>query len=236
MAKKKEENPYLGGSINAGKMNNINQYAKEVASDPEALKTYRENEAEKTAQTIKELETMTEKPNVTPVANAAKAMDLSRSDDQVVPYANQNAPSVVANRELNYNAAKAKNAAAQKELEELEAIDATSTENIAPTEDEIAERKKIADGVAQNKAQTQAAQAAPATSGTPSASVNVQANGGGNSNAFGKSYSARSAGVTGYEVVNLDNESQTKTSQDTTSKQTTVGNQNTKYKRITRYN
>ena len=229
MAKKKEENPYLGGSINAGTMNNINQYAKEVASDPEALKTYRENEAEKTAQTIKELEAMTQKQNVTPVANTsnAPAMDLSRSDNQSVPYANQNAPSVVANRELNYNAAKAKNTAAQKELEELEAKDATPTENVAPTEDEIAERKKIADGVAQNKAQTPATPAASVTSGAPSTSVNVQANGAGNSNAFGKSYSARSAGVTGYKVVNLDNESQTETNQDTTSKQTTVGNQET---------
>ena len=132
MAKKKEENPYLGGSINVGKMNNINQYAKEVASDPEALKTYRENEAKKTDQTIKELEAMTQKPNVMPVANVsnAPAMDLSRSDDKGVPYVNQNAPSVVANRELNYNAAKAKNAAAQKELEALEAKDATSTDRV----------------------------------------------------------------------------------------------------------
>ena len=227
MAKKKEENPLIGGSINAGTMNNLDQSAKDLVNNPEALKTYRENEAEKRDQTIKELEAMTQKPNVMPVANAsnAPAMDLSRSDDQKVPYANQNAPSVVANRELNYNVSKAKNAAAQKELEELEAMDTTSTENIAPTEDEIAERKKIADGVAQNKAQTPASPAASVNSG--GASVNVQANGAGNSTAFGKSYSARSAGVTGYKVVNLENESETKTNQDTTSKQTTVGNQET---------
>ena len=225
MAKKKEENPLIGGSINAGTMNNLDQSAKDLVNNPEALKTYRENEAKKKDQTIKELEAMTQKPNVMPVANAAPAMDLSRSDDQRVPYVNQNAPSVVANRELNYNAAKAKNAAAQKELEELEAMDATSTENIAPTEDEIAERKKIADGVAQDKAQTPASPAASVNSG--GASVNVQTNGTGNSNAFGKSYSARSAGVTGYKVVNLENESQTNTNQDTTSKQTTVGNQET---------
>ena len=229
MAKKKEENPLIGGSINAGTMKNLDKHARDLASNPEALKTYRENEAQKEAQTIKELEAMTQKPNVMSEANASKApaMDLSRSDDQRVPYANQNAPSVVANRELNYNASKAKNAAAQKELEELEAKDATSTENIAPTEDEIAERKKIADGVAQNKAQTPASPAASVASGTPSASVNVQANGAGNSTAFGKSYSARNAGVTGYKVVNLENESETKTNQETTSKQTTVGNQET---------
>ena len=143
MAKKKEENPLIRGSINAGIMNNLDQHAKDLVNDPEALKTYRENEAEKRDQTIKELETMTQKPNVRPVANAsnASAMDLSRSDDQGVPYANQDAASVIANRELhsNYSAAKAKakNAAAQKELEALEAIDATSTENMAPTEDEI---------------------------------------------------------------------------------------------------
>ena len=115
--------------------------------------------------------------------------------------------------------------AKKEELEELEAMDNTSTENIAPTEDEIAERKKIADGVAQDKAQTPASPAASVNSGA--ASVNVQANGAGNSNAFGKSYSGRSAGVTGYKVVNLDNESKTETNQDTTSKQTTVGNQET---------
>ena len=154
-------------------------------------------------------------------------MNLSRIDDAGIPYVAPNAPAVVANRELNYNAAKAKNTAAQKELEELEAKDATSTENIAPTEDEIAERKKIADGVAQNKAQAPASPAASVASGTPSASVNVQANGAGNSTAFGKSYSARNAGVTGYKVVNLDNESQTETNQETTSKQTTVGSQET---------
>ena len=229
MAKKKEENPLIGGSINAGTMKNLDKHARDLASNPEALKTYRENEAQKEAQTIKELEAMTQKPNVMSEANASKApaMDLSRSDDQRVPYANQNAPSVVANRELNYNAYKAKNEAAQKELEELEAKDAISTENIAPTEDEIAERKKIADGVAQNKAQTPASPAASVASGTPSASVNVQANGAGNSTAFGKSYSARNAGVTGYKVVNLENESETKTNQETTSKQTTVGNQET---------
>lgn len=229
MAKKKEENPLIGGSINAGTMKNLDKHARDLASNPEALKTYRENEAQKEAQTIKELEAMTQKPNVMSEANASKApaMDLSRTDDQGVPYANQNAPSVVANRELNYNASKAKNEAAQKELEELEAKDATSTENIAPTEDEIAERKKIADGVDQNKAQTPASPAASVASGTPSASVNVQANGAGNSTAFGKSYSARNAGVTGYKVVNLENESETKTNQETTSKQTTVGNQET---------
>ena len=154
-------------------------------------------------------------------------MNLSRIDDAGIPYVAPNAPAVVANRELNYNAAKAKNTAAQKELEELEAKDATSTENVAPTEDEIAERKKIADGVAQNKAQAPASPAASVASGTPSASVNVQANGAGNSTAFGKSYSARNAGVTGYKVVNLDNESQTETNQETTSKQTTVGSQET---------
>ena len=229
MAKKKEENPLIGGSINAGTMKNLDKHARDLASNPEALKTYRENEAQKEAQTIKELEAMTQKPNVMSEANASKApaMDLSRSDDQRVPYANQNAPSVVANRELNYNASKAKNEAAQKELEELEAKDAISTENIAPTEDEIAERKKIADGVAQNKAQTPTSPAASVASGTPSASVNVQANGTGNSTAFGKSYNARRSGVTGYEVVNLENESETKTNQETTSKQTTVGNQET---------
>ena len=103
-------------------------------------------------------------------------------------------------------------------------------EELKPIEvatDDAAERQRIADGIAQDKAQTHAAQAAPATSGTPSASVNVQANGAGNSNAFGKSYSARSAGVTGYKVVNLENESKTETNQDTTSKQTTVGDQKT---------
>lgn len=229
MAKKKEDNPLIGGSINAGTMNNLDKHAMDLASNPEALKTYRENEAKKEAQTIKELEAMTQKPNVMSEVNASKApaMDLSRSDDKGVPYANQNEPSVVANRELNYSGAKAKNAAAQKELEELEAKDATSTENIAPTEDEIAERKKIADGVAQNKAQTSAPPAASATSGTPSVSVNVQANGAGNSTAFGKSYSASKKGVTGYKVVNLENESQTDTNQETTSKQTTVGSQET---------
>ena len=117
--------------------------------------------------------------------------------------------------------------AKKEELEELEVMDATSTENVAPTEDEIAERKKIADGVAQNKAQTSTPPTASVNSGTPSASVNVQANGGGNSTAFGKSYNARSAGVTGYKVVNLENESKTETNQDTTSKQTTVGSQDT---------
>ena len=166
MAKKKEDNPLIGGSINAGTMNNIDKHARDLASNPEALKTYRENEAKKEDQTIKELEAMTQKPNVMSEANASKApaMDLSRSDDKGVPYANQNAPSVVANRELNYNASKAKNAAAQKELEELEARDASSTGNIAPTEDEIAERKKIADGIAQEKAQSKAAQAKETTS------------------------------------------------------------------------
>ena len=154
-------------------------------------------------------------------------MNLSRTDDAGIPYADPNAPAAVKDREANYNAAKAKNAAAQKELETLEAMDATSTENIAPTEDEIEERKKIADGIAQEKAQTEAVKAASVTSGTPSASVNVKTNGAGNSNAFGKSYSARSAGVTGYKVVNLDNESETETNQDTTSKQTTVGSQDT---------
>lgn len=168
MAKKKEDNPLIGGSINAGTMNNLEQNAKDLVSNPEALKTYRENEAKKKDQTIKE----------------------------------------------------------------LEAKDATLTDNIVPTEDEIAERQKIADGIAQEKAQSEAAQppvspTTSSTSGTPSASVNVQANGAGNSTAFGKSYSARRSGSTGYDVVNLENESQTETNQDTTSKQTTVGNQET---------
>ena len=127
---------------------------------------------------------------------------------------------------------------------------------VAP--DEAVERQKIADGIAQEKAQSEAAKAkettaqpvappvgqldnmtatplaqAPvspttsSTSGTPSASVSVQANGAGNSTAFGKSYNARRSGSTGYDVVNLENESQTQTNKDTISKQTTVGNQET---------
>ena len=36
MAKKKEENPLIGGSINAGTMNNLDQSAKDLVNNPEA--------------------------------------------------------------------------------------------------------------------------------------------------------------------------------------------------------
>ena len=157
-------------------------------------------------------------------------MNLSRTDDAGIPYADPNAPAVVKDREANYE----KGMEAQADAEE---------------------RRKIADGIAQEKAQREAKTETPTNVGgvkatttnqvaspinkdvqqngavQPTMDVNAamsQVNGAIGSNQNIKSATAgiknyRSAGSTGYDIVGLSNAQDTNSNQNTKSANVSSG-------------
>ena len=143
-------------------------------------------------------------------------LDLSRTDDAGVPYSDPNAPSVVQNREVAYQANEEQ-------------------------KDYAAERQRIADGIAQEKAQREAANKTAQPAVTPvktavapnqssvqppvqsevqTAMEQVKGAVGGDDKLKSKTAGigkSSASGVTGYDIVSLESGSDSEGRQDTTS-------------------